>query len=104
MAELNKNFKEEHIDALRNGIMLEDGFFKPDVVEYVVEKGKIEKAKIGVEIHSGRNRIVRRMFEHFGYQVVKLDRVMYGGLTKKNLLRGKWRFLTDSEIAHLKML
>lgn len=104
MAELNKNLKEEHIDALRNGIMLEDGFFKPDVVEYVVEKGKMDKAKIGVEIHSGRNRIVRRMFEHFGYQIMKLDRVMYGGLTKKNILRGKWRMLTDSEVAHLKML
>lgn len=104
MAELSKNLKEEHIDALRNGVVLEDGFFKPDVVEYVAEKGKIEKSKIGIEIHSGRNRIVRRLFEHFGYQVVKLDRVMYGGLTKKNLLRGKWRLLNEREIAQLKMM
>lgn len=104
MAELSRNFKEEHIDAIREGVVLEDGFFKPDVIEYVVEKGKVDKAKIGIEIHSGRNRIVRRLFEHFGYQVVKLDRVMYAGLTKKNILRGKWRFLEDKEIAHLKMM
>ncbi|MBL0912528.1 MAG: pseudouridine synthase [Bacteroidia bacterium] len=104
MVELTKNLKEEHIDALRNGVVLEDGFFKPDVIEYVHEKGKIEKAKIGVEIHSGRNRIVRRLFEHFGYTVVKLDRVTYAGLTKKNLPRGKWRFLDEKEINLLKML
>lgn len=104
MAELSKNLKEEHLDALREGVVLEDGFFKPDVIEYVLEKGKTDKAKIGIEIHSGRNRIVRRMFEHFGYQVVKLDRVMYAGLTKKNILRGKWRLLEEKEIAHLKML
>lgn len=104
MAELSKNLKEEHLDALREGVVLEDGFFKPDVIEYVLEKGKTDKSKIGIEIHSGRNRIVRRMFEHFGYQVVKLDRVMYAGLTKKNILRGKWRLLEEKEIAHLKML
>jgi len=104
MAELSKNLKEEHIDALRSGVVLEDGFFKPDVIEYVHEKGKTERAKIGVEIHSGRNRIVRRLFEHFGYTVVKLDRVTYAGLTKKNLPRGKWRFLDEKEINLLKML
>jgi len=104
VAELTKNLKEEHIDALRNGVVLEDGFFKPDVIEYVHEKGKMERARIGVEIHSGRNRIVRRLFEHFGYTVVKLDRTTYGGLTKKNLPRGKWRFLDEKEINLLKML
>lgn len=104
MAELSKNLKEEHIDALREGVVLEDGFFKPDVIEYVQEKGKTERSRIGVEIHSGRNRIVRRLFEHFGYTVVKLDRVAYAGLTKKNLPRGKWRFLDEKEVNLLKMM
>ncbi|UPT66516.1 MAG: hypothetical protein M0D57_18985 [Sphingobacteriales bacterium JAD_PAG50586_3] len=69
--------------ALLEGVELEDGFIKPDAVEYVV--GAEDKKEIGVELHSGRNRIVRRMFEHLGYVVVKLDRVTFAGLTKKTL-------------------
>jgi 23S rRNA pseudouridine2605 synthase len=91
-----------HIHALREGIELEDGFIKADEIDYV---GNGEDARqIGIEIHSGKNRIVRRMFEHFGYEVVKLDRVMFAGLTKKDLPRGRWRFLTEQEIGFLNMI
>ena len=79
---------------------LEDGFIQPDAVSYASSESKRE---VGLEIHSGQNRIVRRMFEHLGYKVVKLDRVYYAGLTKKDLPRGKWRFLNDKEIRRLKM-
>ena len=85
-------------DALREGITLEDGEIYADEVAYVNEN----KKEVGVEIHSGRNRIVRRMFEHLGYAVQKLDRVYYAGLTKKNLKRGAWRFLTREEVMRLK--
>jgi 23S rRNA pseudouridine2605 synthase len=87
-------------DKLKEGIELEDGFIKPDAVDYV---NPDDKKQLGMEIHSGKNRIVRRIFEHLGYKVVKLDRVYFAGLTKKSLPRGKWRFLTDTEINHLKM-
>lgn len=97
--ELDKNVKHEHLLELREGITLEDGPIKPDEVEYTDDK-----RTIGVEIHSGRNRIVRRMFEHFGYKVVKLDRVYYAGLTKKNLPRGHYRMLEPLEVNMLKML
>ena len=72
---------------------------EPDEISYIDD----DKSQVGVEIHSGRNRIVRRMFEHFGYKVKKLDRVYFAGLTKKNLRRGQWRFLTEQEVAMLKM-
>jgi 23S rRNA pseudouridine2605 synthase len=85
---------------LASGITLEDGFIKPEGISYVSADTKSE---VGIEIHSGRNRIVRRMFESLGYTVVKLDRVFFAGLTKKNLPRGKWRFLTEKEISMLKM-
>jgi len=85
--------------ALRNGIELEDGIITPDDVQYVDESKKV----IGITIHSGKNRIVRRIFEFLGYEVVKLDRVIFAGLTKKDLPRGKWRFLTQAEINILKM-
>jgi 23S rRNA pseudouridine2605 synthase len=82
------------------GVNLDDGKFKPDEIAY----DGPNKSHVGIRIHSGRNRIVRRMFEALGYEVIKLDRVVFAGLTKKNLPRGKARFLTDKEVAFLKML
>ena len=96
---LDKNFKGTDFNSLLDGVNLEDGFIKADGLSYIDE----DKSQVGVEIHSGRNRIVRRMFEHFGYKVKKLDRVYFAGLTKKNLRRGQWRFLTEQEVAMLKM-
>ncbi len=93
---LNQKISEEHLKAIRQGIELEDGFIKADDISYV--EGTVSGKEIGIEIHSGRNRIVRRIFEHFGYKVVRLDRVLFGPLTKKNLPRGNWRFLTKAEI------
>ena len=81
---------------------LEDGFIKVDDVAYS-SVGQ-DKSVVGVEIHSGRNRIVRRLFEHFGYVVKKLDRVYFAGLSKKDLPRGRWRFLTQLEVSNLKMM
>lgn len=98
---LDKPVHDDHIDQLKAGITLEDGPAKVDGIAYVEDKGPRD---IGVEIHIGRNRIVRRMFEHFGYQVDALDRVMLAHLTKKNLPRGKWRALTPKEVAFLKMM
>ena len=100
--ELNKNFKKEHFDKLLEGIELEDGFIKPDEVAYDTQA--TGKKIVGVTMHSGRNRIVRRMFEHFDYEVVKLDRVYYGGLTMKDLPRGQIRPLTQFELSMLKMV
>lgn len=97
---LNKKITTEDYRAINEGLELSDGFIKPDAVEHV-GAGKFE---LGIEIHSGRNRIVRRMFEHLGYEVVKLDRVAFAGLTKKDLPRGKYRFLTEKEVSFLKML
>ena len=98
--ELDKNFANIDMAALRNGLELNDGVIIPDEVEYVDDS----RQHIGVTIHSGKNRIVRRMFEFLGYEVIKLDRVVFAGLTKKDLPRGNWRFLTKKEIAFLKML
>ena len=98
--ELDKNFANIDMAALRNGLELNDGVIIPDEVEYVDESRK----NVGITIHSGKNRIVRRMFEFLGYEVIKLDRVVFAGLTKKDLPRGKWRFLTKKEVAFLKML
>ncbi len=95
---LDKPLTRADMDTLTTGIALEDGEIYADEVAYVKEN----KKEIGVEIHSGRNRIVRRMFEHLGYTVQKLDRVYYAGLTKKNLKRGAWRFLTREEVMRLK--
>lgn len=97
---LDKDLTEEHFDKLLSGITLEDGDIKADSLEYVKEDSRHD---IGIEIHSGRNRIVRRMFESLGYRVVALDRVYFAGLTKKNLPRGRWRFLSDREVGFLKM-
>ncbi len=97
---LDKKFTTEDYRTLSEGVELADGFIKPDAVEFV-GTGKFE---LGVEIHSGKNRIVRRLFEHLGYEVIKLDRVAFAGLTKKDLPRAKFRFLTEKEISFLKML
>jgi 23S rRNA pseudouridine2605 synthase len=97
---LNKSLKSEDYQQISEGLVLDDGPVKVDDIAYVGEG----KKEIGIEIHSGRNRIVRRMFEHLGYDVLKLDRVSYAGLSKKDLPRGKYRFLTDKEVAFLKML
>jgi 23S rRNA pseudouridine2605 synthase len=98
--EVDQNFKREDLAKMRNGFELEDGFIKPDQLEFTGD----EKRELGIEVHSGRNRIVRRMFEHFGYNVTKLDRVMFAGLSKKDTPRGKWRMLTEKEVGFLKML
>ena len=98
-ATLDKNLKKEDFDQILKGIELEDGPIAADALSYVDD----DKSQVGLEIHSGRNRIVRRIFEHLGYKVRKLDRVYFAGLTKKNLRRGAWRFLDEKEIALLKM-
>ena len=98
-AELDKNLSLSDFDLIVNGLELEDGEIKVDDLAYV----GATKKEIGITIHSGRNRIVRRIFEHLGYDVVKLDRVVFAGLTKKDLPRGEWRFLTSAEINILKM-
>jgi 23S rRNA pseudouridine2605 synthase len=97
---LNKVLKPVDFEKISKGITLEDGFIKADAVSYI---NQADKKQIGVEIHSGRNRIVRRIFEHLDYKVLKLDRVYFAGLTKKGLSRGQWRFLTGKEISMLKM-
>ncbi|MBR4212662.1 MAG: rRNA pseudouridine synthase [Bacteroidales bacterium] len=96
---LDKNLKKNDFDAILKGIELEDGEIHADSLSYVDD----DMSQVGIEIHSGRNRIVRRIFEHLGYNVRKLDRVYFAGLTKKALTRGSWRFLTDTEIARFKM-
>ena len=97
---LDKPVSKRHLADIAEGIELEDGPIAADAVSYV---DPVNKAEIGIEIHSGRNRIVRRIFEHLGYRVKKLDRVLFAGLTKKNLPRGKYRFLTEKEVQYLKM-
>jgi 23S rRNA pseudouridine2605 synthase len=97
---LNKNLKHGDMDKIASGISLEDGFIKADSINYA---DPADKSQVGIEIHSGRNHIVRRIFESLGYEVAKLDRVYFAGLTKKNLHRGEWRFLSVKEITMLKM-
>jgi len=99
--EIDKSIRPEDFKAILDGFELEDGFIKADKLEFV--GGSTNRKELGIEIHSGKNRIVRRMFEQLGYKVVKLDRVMFAGLTKKDLPRGKWRFLTEKEIGYLRM-
>lgn len=98
-ATLDKPFTLKDLETLRGGITLEDGDIRPDSLHYVEELGKHD---LYIELHSGKNHIVRRIFEHMGYEVVKLDRVYYAGLTKKNLSRGRYRALTREEIRMLK--
>ena len=97
---LDKNVTAADLRQIADGIMLEDGEIHADAIDYASET---DKKQVGIEIHSGRNRIVRRIFEHLGYQVVKLDRVYFAGLTKKNVRRGDWRFLTEQEVTMLQM-
>lgn len=99
--ELNKALTQGDFNKIQFGIELEDGFIKPDDVSFVVGASKRE---IGIQIHSGKNRIVRRIFESLGYDVIKLDRVVYANLTKKDLPRGRWRFLEEKELIQLKHL
>jgi 23S rRNA pseudouridine2605 synthase len=98
---LDKPVTKAHFDKIVSGIMLEDGEIHADALAYADSN---DRSVIGIEIHSGRNRIVRRIFEHFGYDVKALDRVMYAGLTKKNVERGKWRYLSEKEIRLLKYM
>lgn len=100
--ELDHTVSRRDLDTLLDGVELEDGLQKVDNIDYSMNE-PIDRRKVGVSIHSGKNRIVRRLFESLGYEVVKLDRVYFAGLTKKNLLRGQYRFLTEKEIAFLKM-
>ncbi len=97
---LDKPVTANHLQEIADGVELEDGNVHADAISFINQQDKNE---IGIEIHSGKNRIVRRIFEHLGYRVRKLDRVYFAGLTKKNLPRGKWRFLTEKEIQYLKM-
>ena len=97
---LDKNVTAHDLQQIRDGITLEDGDIKADAVEYA---DPVDKKQVGIEIHSGKNRIVRRIFEHLGYKVTKLDRVLFAGLTKKNLRRGDWRYLTEEEVNRLRM-
>lgn len=98
---LDKPLAKKDFDELLKGVTLEDGLITPDGLAYADAK---DRSVIGIEIHSGRNRIVRRIFEHLGYDVRNLDRVMYANLTKKNVDRGKWRFLSEKEVRLLKFL
>jgi 23S rRNA pseudouridine2605 synthase len=97
---LNKAISANDMKKLAEGVSLEDGIVQPDAISYASSENKKE---VGLEIHSGKNRIVRRMFEALDYRVDKLDRVYFGGLTKKNLPRGKWRLLSEKEVNMLKM-
>ncbi|MEQ8555920.1 MAG: pseudouridine synthase [Cyclobacteriaceae bacterium] len=97
-ATLNKPITKQDFDDILKGLELEDGFIAPDEMAIITD----DQTSLGIEIHSGRNRIIRRIFEHKGYTVEKLDRVMFGSLTKKNLPRGKYRHLTEKEIIRLK--
>ena len=98
---LDKPLTKQDIERIAGGLELEDGPVRVDEIAYADPK---DKSQIGVEIHSGKNRIVRRIFESLGYDVKNLDRVTYAGLTKKNVPRGTWRFLTEKEIRTLKYL
>ena len=99
--ELSRSLSQGDLNKIQFGLELEDGIIKPDSVSYVTGGSKRE---VGIQIHSGKNRIVRRIFEHLGYDVVKLDRVVYGNLTKKDLPRGRWRYLEEHELIQIKHL
>ncbi len=99
---LDKPLSKNDLLRIMDGLELEDGFIKPDSVDWVADEAN--KKHVGIELHSGKNRIVRRIFEHLHYEVIKLDRVIFAGLTKKDLPRGKWRLLEEKEVNVLKML
>jgi len=98
-AKLDKPLTKADFEKIVNGLKLDDGEIYADALAYADAK---DKSVIGIELHSGRNRIVRRIFEHLGYDVKALDRVMYASLTKKNVERGNWRYLNEKEIRLLK--
>lgn len=98
---LDKTVSGQHLQQIKSGMTLDDGTIKADEVSFV---NGASKREVGIELHSGRNRIVRRIFEHLGYEVISLDRVLFAGLTKKDLPRGHWRHLTQIEVQQLKML
>jgi len=100
--ELDKALTKADMFKIAEGIELEDGLAVVDEISY--DQDGASKKEVGVELHSGRNRIVRRIFEALGYEVVKLDRMVFAGLTKKDLPRGRWRFLTEKEVNFLKMI
>ena len=97
---LDKSVTAHDLEQIAQGITLEDGEVHADSIAYADE---MDKSQVGIEIHSGKNRIVRRIFESLGYRVIKLDRVQFAGLTKKNLRRGDWRYLTEEEVDMLRM-
>ena len=97
---LDKNVTAYDMQKIAEGIQLEDGVIKADAIDYADPS---DKTQVGIEIHSGKNRIVRRIFEGLGYHVVKLDRVQFAGLTKKGLRRGDWRYLTEKEVEMLRI-
>jgi 23S rRNA pseudouridine2605 synthase len=98
---LDKNLTSADFKKISNGLELDDGPITVDAIAYA--QGAVNKKEIGIEIHSGKNRIIRRIFESLDYKVLKLDRVSFAGLTKKDIPRGKWRFLNEKEISFLKM-
>ncbi len=100
-AHLDKPLTKADMVAISEGVVLDGEKVIPDAIAYAGTGEK--KEKVGVELHSGQNRVVKRIFEHFGYKVVKLDRSVFAGLTKKDLPRGKWRFLTEKEVGYLMM-
>lgn len=97
---LDRNVTARDLQQIAEGVTLDDGEIKADEVQYA---DPVDKKQVGIEIHSGKNRIVRRIFESLGYKVLKLDRVQFAGLTKKNLRRGDWRYLTEEEVGRLRM-
>ena len=97
---LDKNVTAADMRLIADGVTLDDGEIRADAIDYASET---DRKQVGIEIHSGRNRIVRRIFESLGYKVLKLDRVFFAGLTKKNVRRGDWRFLTEQEVNMLRM-
>jgi len=99
---LDQPLSSSHLDEIANGITLEDGFIQPDAIAFVGD-GK-DRKQVGVELHSGKNRIVRRIFESLDYKIIKLDRVFFAGLTKKDLARGRYRHLTNEELNILRVV
>jgi len=99
-AELDKPIKRADLETIRAGVELEDGMAYVDEID--ITEPQVDARFVGIAIHSGKNRIVRRIFEHMGYEVKRLDRVAYAGLTKKDLPRSKWRYLTEQELVYLK--
>jgi 23S rRNA pseudouridine2605 synthase len=99
---LDKALTKKDMTQILEGVHLDDGIIKADAVEYIGD-GK-DKKELGIELHSGKNRLIRRIFEKLNYTVVRLDRVSFAGLTKKNLPRGEWRHLEEKEVSFLKML